>query len=358
MRDGENILIIRLSAIGDIVFSTALIAAINRSFPKCRISWLVEPANASLLRHPTIDEVILWPKAEWKQLWRQRSYRELWRRVMGFKRALAERRFDRVLDLQGLLKSGLLAWFTGARERIGLGSREGSRWLMTRVIDRGGDPARIGSEYLHLAQELELDAGSFEMDLHLGSDDASFVDALIIEQRLEQGFLVVAPFTTRPQKHWFESRWIALISELTASQGLPLLILGGPNDREAAEALAQRATGRVIALAGRTGLMQAAALIGRAGLLVGVDTGLTHMGIALSTPTVALFGATCPYTDTTRENARVIYHPFSCSPCRRSPSCEGAFYCMQAIGVAEVIAVAGELTARQGAAAQESSDVC
>jgi heptosyltransferase-1 len=357
MRKAENILIVRPSAIGDIVFASALIRALRRSYPDSRLSWLVEPANASLLRqHPDIDEVIVWPKAEWKQLWRQRGYLQLWQRVSDFRHALAERQFDLVLDLQGLLKSGLLAWFTRAQERVGLGSREGSRWLMTRVVERAGDPARIGSEYLYLAEELGLETGRFEMDIALGSEDAAFVDTLIADEGLDRGYLVVAPFTTRPQKHWFDDRWVALIDELSAGYQLPVLILGGPNDREQADALQQRAAGRVLALAGGTQLTQAAALIGRARLLLGVDTGLTHMGIACSTPTVALFGATCPYTETTRESARVIYHPFTCSPCRRSPTCDGAFYCMQSIGVDEVLSVAAALIGREADSVQGDAD--
>ena len=87
----------------------------------------------------------------------------------------------------------------------------------------------------------------------------------------------------------------------------------------------------MISLAGATRLPEAAALIRHAGLLVGVDTGLTHMGTAFATPTVALFGSTRPYLDTGRSNGRVIWLGLPCSPCRRRPTCDGAFTCLRDI---------------------------
>jgi heptosyltransferase-1 len=121
-------------------------------------------------------------------------------------------------------------------------------------------------------------------------------------------------------------------------------MLGGPGDRAPAAAIAGAAgVGRVIDLTGRTSLPVAAALIDRCRALVGVDTGLTHMGIALRRPTLALFGSTCPYLDTARPDATVIYHPRDCSPCRRRPSCGGRFDCMRDIGVDEVLAALDRL---------------
>ncbi|MCP5415966.1 MAG: glycosyltransferase family 9 protein [Chromatiaceae bacterium] len=345
MRNGSRILIIRLSAIGDVVFASPLIAALKRSYPQSRLSWLVEPAAAPLLKHnPTLDEVIVWPKAEWKRLWKERQFSVLWREVRDFRRQLRERGFDTVLDLQGLMKSALLGWLSGARERIGLGSREGSGWLMSRVVARAGDPDRIGSEYLYLAQQLELQTGHFEMQLSLAEADCNFVQRLVQSERLEAGYLVLCPFTTRPQKHWFEQRWSALIARLQQQFALPLVVLGGPGDREASERICSALDRAVINLTGKTGLTEAAALISQAQLLIGVDTGLTHMGLAFATPTVALFGSTCPYLETTRTNALVLYHKLECSPCRRSPTCHGAFSCMAEISVEEVVASALQVT--------------
>ena len=199
-----------------------LAAALRRSHPDAYIAWLVEPGIAPLIEHdPCIDEVIHWPKNAWKTLWREGRRMELLRRIRDFRAMLRARRFDTALDLQGLLKSGLLAWLSGAGRRIGLGSKEGSGWLMTQVLERGGDPARISSEYLFLAQEIGLDTGDFLPRLTVAEDADARARELLAGHGLAVGrYVACAPFTTRPQKHWFEDAWQALAGKLLDGHGL------------------------------------------------------------------------------------------------------------------------------------------
>jgi heptosyltransferase-1 len=333
-----KILVVRLSAIGDIVFVSPLIAALRRAYPQAHIAWLVQPEYRSLLdRHPDLDEVIVCPLGHWRRLWRERRLRELMSGIAALRTHLRERHFDLAIDLQGLLKSGALTRLSGARERIGLGSREGSQWLMTRTVQRGGDPRRIGSEYLYLAQTLALPADDFAMAVYYGEVEAAVAERIIAERDLGDGYAVLCPFTTRPQKHWIEERWAPLAARIQADLGLTPVLLGGPADREAATRIADAADTPLVDLTGRTSLIEAAALIERASLLIGVDTGLGHMGIAFGTPSLLLFGSTCPYLDTTRANARVLYHKLECSPCKRRPTCDGTFTCMRLITIDEVL---------------------
>lgn len=334
----NRILIIRTSAIGDVVFASPIAAALKRTYPHAHIAWLVEPGIDALIRSdPHIDERILWPKGEWKALWRDGRRLEFFRRVRAFRTLLRERQFDVVLDLQGLLKSGLLAWLSSAPRRIGLGSREGSRWLMTEVVPRGGDMARISSEYLYLAQQLKLDVGDFMPQLYLdASAEARALERLSANGLAPGKYVVCAAFTTRPQKHWFVDAWQALAPMLREQMGLTPVLLGGPADRDAAAEIVRGAPG-MIDLAGQTNLAEAAAIVRHAGAVVGVDTGLTHMGIAFAKPTVAIFGSTCPYSITGRNNARVIWLGLSCSPCGRRPTCGGAWTCLRDIGPERVL---------------------
>jgi heptosyltransferase-1 len=94
----------------------------------------------------------------------------------------------------------------------------------------------------------------------------------------------------------------------------------------------------LVSLAGRTSLVQCAAIIDKAELLVGVDTGLTHLGIAMRTPTLALFGSTRPYLDTGFARAKVLYAALPCSPCKRRPTCDGRFDCMRQHTVDNILA--------------------
>lgn len=333
----ERILIVRTSAIGDVVFASPLAAALRRTWPRAHIAWIVEPGiDALVASDPAIDECIVWPKKRWRSLLRSGRFVALVREIRRFRADLRERRFDLALDLHGLFKSAFLAWLSGAPRRIGLGAREGSSRFVTEVVARDGDPARISSEYLHLARHLELDCGEFLPRLHVRPQAAASAAALLRGNGLEPGrYAVFAAFTTRPQKHWFDDAWRDLSKRVRAQTGLVPVLLGGPADRAAADALVSDASG-IVNLAGRTDLAQAAAIVRDAALVVGVDTGLTHMGIAFAVPTVALFGSTCPYTVTGRANARVIRRPLACSPCHRAPTCRGRFDCMREISAERV----------------------
>lgn len=344
----KRILIIRSSAIGDVVFASALPAAIRRTHPDAHIAWLVEPGiHELLLSDPNIDEVITWSKGEWVKLWKEGRRLELWRRVRQLRRELHARRFDTALDLQGLLKSGFVTWLSGAPRRVGLGSKEGSQLLMSEVIPRGGEQARIGSEYQYLAQQLGLDASAFLPTLTVDPAAEAGVLGKLAEHGLAPGrYAVFAPFTTRPQKHWFEDAWQALAPQLIAATGLTPVILGGPADAAAAARIAA-ADPRIVNLVGRTRLPEAVAAIAHAALLVGVDTGLTHMGTALARPTVAIFGSTRPYLNTGRPTGSVIWLGLECSPCRRRPTCGGKFTCLRDITPAMVLEQAQAMLAAQ-----------
>ncbi len=334
--DHPAILVVRLSAIGDIVMASPLVRALRQRYPGSHIAWLVQPECAPLLSdHPELDEVIVWPRARWRELWQQRRLLTLYRAVRAFRAELRRRGFTLAIDLQGLLKSGVLAWLSGAHRRIGLGSREGSQWLMTEHLPRGGEAALIGSEYRFLAERLGLRTQDFRMCIGIG--EVAERAAARLREALPVGhpYAVICPFTTRPQKHWFVEHWRVLIPRIRQHLGMAVVMLGGPGDRDAAPAIAEGCG--VIDLVGQTDLQTAAALIRDAGLLVGVDTGLTHMGIAFDRPTICLFGSTRPYLRSDSAGTRVIYHALACSPCRRRPTCNGAFTCLREITPDEVM---------------------
>ena len=329
IRTPRHILIIRLSAIGDIVMASPLPSALRNRFPDARISWLCQPECADLVaHHPDVDQVIAWPRKEWQNLWRQGAVLELWQTYRKMSRALHAQKIDLVLDLQGLLKSGLLAHATGAKHRISLGGSEGSRYLMTQVVPRDkGDTSLIGSEYRYLAQQLGCNTDDFSMNVEAGSGAAASAAALVESQGISGKWMVICPFTTRPQKHWINAHWRDLAAKMIERWGFPVLMLGGPGDRAAAAELCS-GTG-IVNLVGKTSLLEATALIAGSVGLVGVDTGLTHIGHSKGIPTLALFGSTRPYTHTAQVSSKVLFRDMACAPCRRHPTCDGRFDCMR-----------------------------
>jgi heptosyltransferase-1 len=340
----KSILIVRLSAIGDIVMASPLIGAFRRRYPQAHIAWLVQSESKDLLSaHPELDEVIVWPRQRWRELLRRGRLLIFWGELRALLRQLRGRRFDLAVDVQSLLKSGVWTWLSGAKRRVGLGSREGSQWLMTELIAKPQGEDRIGAEYRHLAQTLGVPTDSFEMYVGLTAEDRAFAAGLVKGHQLDSGYVVFCPFTTRAQKHWFDDYWLSLARELHSRYGWRCLVLGGPGDREHGLRLVNAAGEVLVNLAGETRLRQAAALIAGAKLVVGVDTGLMHMGSAFGVPTIALFGSTCPYLDAGRDSTVVLYDALSCSPCKRSPTCGGAFTCMRQLDVPRVLASAERL---------------
>ncbi len=347
-RPAQRILIVRLSALGDVIMASGLVPALRAIYPKAHLAWLTETPAAPLLAHnPRLDELIVWPRAQWQQLWRERRWSALWHEMRRFRRELRGRNFDLALDTQGLLKSAIWSWLSAAPRRIGLVPREGGQWLATeRVVPAREADALIGREYRALARYLGAPDGAFRLDLAVGDAARDNAASKLRERGVsgaQGGYVVLCPFTTRPQKHWFEDRWAALAEHLAAA-GITPLLLGGPADTEAAARMAA-ACPHIVDLTGRLALDESIAAIAACRLLVGVDTGLTHAGTAARVPTIALFGSTRPYARTDSPCTTILYEKLFCSPCHRHPTCGGVYQCMRAHTVEAVFAEAQRLLA-------------
>lgn len=343
----RSILLVRLSARGDIVFSSPIVRALRRTYPDARITWMAESHTKDLIEHhPELDDLIVWERHEWKKLWKERRFGDLLREAEKLVRSLRSREFDLAIDLQGLLRSGIMTYLSGAPVRLGLGSREGSRLFMTRVLDRNrGDLRKVSSEYRYLAEELGLEVGDFAMEVPLAPADRGWAEGQVEELGLGNGYLVAIPFTTRPQKHWFEDRWASLMDRVREEMGFPAVVLGGPGDDAAFQRIRSMTRVEPLNLVGKTSLTQAGAMIERAALVIGVDTGLSHMAIAFDRPTVTIFGSNIPYTEPPTDRAKVVVHWLECSPCKGNPTCNGDFTCLKLVTVDEVMAAAREVLA-------------
>ena len=327
-----------------------MVRAFRKTYPQARLTWLAESHTRNLIEHhPELDEVLVWDRNGWKRLWKERKFGELIREARSLVAALRKRRFDLAVDMQGLLRSGIMTFLSGAPVRIGLRPKEGSQIFMTRVVDRHrnkGNQARISSEYLYLAQELGLDTEEFRMEVPLSAEDLRFARDWKAEEGLETGYAVAIPFTTRPQKHWFEDRWAALLETMDHELSLPPVVLGGPGDQEALERI-RAATGiQLRSLVGTTSLTQPAPVIRGATLVVAVDTGHSHIAIAYDRPTVTIFGSNIPYTEPPTKRAKVLVHWLECSPCKGNPTCNGEYTCMRLIQPHDVLTAAREVMAQ------------
>ncbi len=316
---------------GDILLASPVADAIRARHPNAHISWLVQSEFESLLEgHPNIDELILWDKARWVDLLKKRRFIQLARAVLDFRRTLRSKGIDLTLDLQGLMKTGFLSWLSGAKTRVGLGSREGNTLFMTRTISRNlADQSQVGAEYRYFANQLGYPEQSWDMYIPLTNKARTDMHRLLDDKIQQDAYAIICPFSLRPQNRWFDEYWEQVILRIRGRYQLRTIILGGEQDREAAEEIAR--TSGAINLSGATSFQESSALIQNCSLLIGVDTGLTHIGHALKVPSISLFGSTNPYTHTGHDSSTVIYLDRFCSPCARQPTCKGQFQCMREI---------------------------
>lgn len=336
-----RILIVRSSALGDIVFATSLLGGLRARWPAAHIGWLAQAGFAGILDgDPRIDEVIRIAPDTVK------SPSRLW----ALRRELRARRYDWVIDAQGLAKSRLLAAMAAGARRIGFDSREPLGFLLHQRLPKGGDIRDIASEYRALAEAL-TGAVAPPPRLLVAESARDAAQALLSAAGLAPGYIALCPFTTRPQKHWIESHWPPLAALLAAQNpGRALAVLGGPGDVEAAARIVTACPVPVVNLAGKTRLNQLPGVLQQAGLVIGVDTGLTHIGVAVQRPVVALFGSTCPYTQGAESPLTVMYDALPCAPCKRKPTCNGRFDCLRGLTPQRVAAAARALLGRDEAA--------
>ncbi|TXH02836.1 MAG: glycosyltransferase family 9 protein [Nevskiaceae bacterium] len=335
-----RILIVRLSALGDIVFATALLGNLRTRFPGAHIAWLAQQDFAGVIDgDPRLDELITIPR---ETLTSPAA-------LLRLRRQLTERRFDWVIDSQGLLKSRILARLAGGATRIGFESKEPGAVFMHHLLPKGGAEDAIAAEYRELAQRITgVVADPPRLMITPAMRDR--IAVAMAGYGLKPGFIALCPFTTRPQKHWVADYWAPLAKTLADAGHGPFVIFGGPANRDDAERILAQLPAPSFNLAGKTRLPELGAWLAQAGLVIGVDTGLTHIGIAVRRPTLALFGSTRPYLLGAESPLTVLYEDLPCAPCRRNPTCGGDWTCMRRLTPQRVATAARQLLTRECAA--------
>ncbi len=278
-----RILIVRLSALGDVVHGLPVACALRAKFPDATIGWVVEGRKAEVVEgHPALDHVIVAP----------RRWLRSWRTTRDLRRRLRDLQFDVAIDLQCLTKSAVAAWLSGAPRRIGMAGADGrelSRFLNNELVAVEGQ--HVIERYLSLLRPLGIENPAVEYDLPERRDDARFADESLRSASLHRGrFVLLNPGAGWPTKVWPAERYGQAAAKLQAELGLPsLAVWGGPDERPMAEAIVAASSGAAC-LAPPTTVRQLASFCRRAALFLGSDTGPMHLAVAVETPTVSLHG--------------------------------------------------------------------
>ena len=325
----QRILIIKPSAIGDVVHTLPILNLLRRRWPDSHIAWLVTPACAGLLDgHPQLNEVIRFERKAYGRGWRSPSVAL---DLLRFTRGLRDRRFDLVLDLQGLFRSGWLAAATRAPVRVGFANaRELAPLFYTHRVPVGPPEQHAIERYLTLAEAVGCPRGLVEFVFPTDDADRRHVAGLLPSER----YALLLPGTNWATKRWPVERFAALVRPLKERFGLESVVAGGPDVAELAEQISGATN-----LVGRTNLRQLVALLERAALVVANDSGPMHVAAALGRPLVTPFGPTNPIrTGPYRRMETVIRLDIPCSPCY-SRRCSHQS-CLQWLGIEPVLKLA------------------
>ena len=350
-RDPQRILIVRLSALGDVVHVLPMLDALRAARPDAHIGWVVEEKAADLLRdHPQIDRLWVLPRARVAEHLRRFELVAAVRALWSFFRALRAVRYELALDCQSNLRSSLATWLSAAPRRVGFAAgfaKEGAQRLHTQSVEpRPGHVLKV-ERYLELLRALDLPVERPRPRVALPVELRTRAGAAMAALGPGPAVLIHPGVSGRGSiKRWDPARFGAVAREL-AEAGARCLVSWGPGEREQAERVVAASEGAA-RLGPETGsLRELAALLAAADLVIACDTGPLHLAAALGVPVVGLYGPKdpavyAPWQARTGAPAPVVRRPVPCSPCNANRCALSEVICMPAIEVDDVVAAARE----------------
>jgi heptosyltransferase I len=281
----DRVGIVMMSAVGDAVHVLPVINAIKRHAPASRISWVLQPGPATLVRgHPHVDEIVEFDR------------RRGWRAFADIHRALRQRSFDIVINLQVYFKAGLVTSFTNAPIKLGF-DRERARdanWLFTtHRIPPHPAGQHVQDQYFEFLTELGIPSDPVSWGLGPWADEREWQREFYSRLDRPAAALVVA--TSKAEKDWEPERWAQVCDALWSDFGVQPVLVGGrsPREIEAERVIMERASHKPLSALG-SGLRRLVSILDGAALVIAPDTGPLHMAVALNTPVISLLGYTNP----------------------------------------------------------------
>jgi lipopolysaccharide heptosyltransferase I len=333
----NRILIIKLGSLGDVVHTLPAVAALKKAYPQAEIDWLVEKKCSILLaRNSLIHDVIEVDTQRWRKLPLSLQVLSQIRGVLG---RLRKNRYDVALDFQGLWKSAVFGYLSGARRLLGFSKevlREpGCRILYDGRVSPADGAGHVIDIYNELVRGLGVETNGMRFDLAVSEEDDTYVSSQLDSQEVRE-FVILNPGGGWVTKQWDPSNYAALHIRLRQETGLQTILTWGPREEHLIEQIFE-ACKEDPPVTFPTTIPQFIALVRRARLFVGGDTGPMHLAAACGTPVVGIFGPTSPVRNGPfGSNDIVVSHQVPCGPCYKR-TCEiYANQCMRLVTVDEV----------------------
>lgn len=330
----RNILIIKPSSLGDIVHSLPVAKAVRQIFPDASIVWLVKDEWSEILKgNPYIDEIISFPF----------SFKKI-ARLIGI---LRKKRFDLVVDIQCLFRSGLIGYLAGVPIRIGFeNGRELSHIFYNIKVKVPDMDIHAVDRYMLVPAELEKVIGK-SSGYNTDSKDFTMITSIEDEEYIEKFFndnnignnSIIAAIS--PSARWHTKMWLterfAEVADILNKKGVITILVGSRSDRPLIDKITSLMSTNPVIAAGKTNLKQLISLLKRTDIMITNDSGPMHIAAAIGTPIVAIFGPTDPVRTGPYGNSHVVIrrNDIDCLPCLKR-KCYNNILCMNLITVDEV----------------------
>jgi heptosyltransferase-1 len=280
-----RILVVRLSSLGDVVHAIPVAAALRRTFPDAEIDWLVDEYYRELVELVSVVDRVISIRIKGSPLWRL---------PFSVIRQLRASRYDIALDLQGLLKSALLARISGASRVVGFGLKQVreplARWFYSETPNIG-KPAHVITKNLELTSHLgvKLDTENFEFPINTLKTISSIDIRKLVGLKPDQVFALMNPGSGWTSKCWAPERFGMLARQLSDEQGFRSVISWGPGEDLRAQAVVSASSGAAL-LAPPTSIVELISLAREARIMISGDSGPLHVAAAVKTPVVGIYG--------------------------------------------------------------------
>jgi heptosyltransferase I len=280
----DRIAIVMMSAAGDAVHTLPVVNALKRHNPRCQITWVLQPAPATLVHgHHSIDEIILFDRSRG-----MRAFTDI-------RRTLSRRSFDIVINLQVYFKAGIVTAFTKAPVKLGF-DRARARdmnWLFTNRQIPPHPNQHVQDQYFEFLRELGVPSEPVEWHLGPWAEEKSWQRQFYQDFDRPAAAMVVA--TSKPEKDWLPERWAEVSDALWHDFGLAPVIVGGRSERElhAERVIVERARHTPRSALG-SGLRRLVSILDGSAVALAPDTGPLHMAVAIERPVISLMGYTNP----------------------------------------------------------------
>jgi 3-deoxy-D-manno-octulosonic-acid transferase/heptosyltransferase-1 len=311
-----NILIVKLSAIGDVIHTLPSLAALRRLYPDAHITWVVEEAAADIIKnHPYLNEVIVSRRKSWsKDIQKGKILKPLFN-MRSLIKELRRQRYDLVIDFHGLFKSSIIVLLSLGKRKLGYDSlQELSGLFLNEKIPEDMNKHAV-DRYLDFPRYLGAKVDNVEFILPQNNDAEAKVQLLMSKYKLDdKKFIAINPIAYWETKLWDNGNFARLADLIKENLKMNVVFTG--SEKNALERITSKMKTEGINLGGRTSLSELAYLYKKARFLITTDSGPMHLAAAVGTPVIALFGPTDPArTGPYGKGHTIIRADLPCSPC-------------------------------------------